>query len=316
MDSGQKTDYSGVVKIILVIALFPFVVVWYVWTKTNWTKQNKWIVTAAVAVLSLLIINSSNGSATTRQAEAWRQAEKIKQEPVQQRLVEKEDVRQEPEQQVIAEVAEQENVPEEVFKVTRVVDGDTIQLENGQKVRYIGIDTPETVDPRKPVQCFGKEASDKNKELVEGQEVRLVKDTSETDKYDRLLRYVYVGDTFVNDYLVRNGYAHSSSYPPDIKNQDQLRLAEQEARENKRGLWADNACKEDVVEAPIVSAVATGAAAASVVESTPSSGGVVKKSTTSICHAPGTTYYAKTKNYTPYNSIEECLKSGGRLPKR
>ena len=72
---------------------------------------------------------------------------------------------------------------EELFRVAHVVDGDTIKLESGEVVRYIGIDTPETVDPRKPVQCFGKEASEKNKELVEGKEVRLVKDTSETDKY-------------------------------------------------------------------------------------------------------------------------------------
>ena len=118
---------------------------------------------------------------------------------------------------------------DDTWKVSRVVDGDTIKLENGETVRYIGIDTPETVDPRKPVQCFGKEASGKNRELVEGREVRLVKDISETDKYKRILRYVYIGDVFVNDYLVRNGYAHASSYPPDVKYQDQFREAEQEA---------------------------------------------------------------------------------------
>lgn len=130
-------------------------------------------------------------------------------------------------------------------KVIKVIDGDTIKLENGGVVRYIGIDTPETVHPSKPVQCFGEEASKKNKELVEGKEVRLEKDISDTDKYDRLLRYVYIGDTFVNDYLVRNGYAHSSSYPPDVKYQDQFNQAEEEARENKRGLWADGACEEE-----------------------------------------------------------------------
>src|SRR3990167_3408922 len=76
--------------------------------------------------------------------------------------------------------------------VTRVIDGDTIEIEGGQKVRYIGIDTPETVDPRKPVQCFGVEASNKNKELVSGKRDRLEKDVSETDKYGRLLRYIYI----------------------------------------------------------------------------------------------------------------------------
>src|SRR4030042_2567140 len=79
--------------------------------------------------------------------------------------------------------------------VTRVIDGDTIEIEGGQKVRYIGIDTPEKVDPRPSVQCYGKEAAAKNKELVEGKRVRLEKDVSETDKYGRLLRYVFVGDT-------------------------------------------------------------------------------------------------------------------------
>lgn len=121
--------------------------------------------------------------------------------------------------------------------VTKVVDGDTIKLEDGTTVRYIGIDTPETVHPSQPVGCFGKEASAKNKELVEGKRVRLEKDVSETDKYGRSLRYVYIGDIFVNDYLVRQGFANAISYPPDVKYQDQFRQAEQEARTNKRGLW-------------------------------------------------------------------------------
>lgn len=125
----------------------------------------------------------------------------------------------------------------QLAKVIKVVDGDTIEIEGGKKVRYIGIDTPETVDPRKPVQCFGKEASNKNKELIEGKEVKLEKDVSETDKYGRLLRYVYLGDTLINELLVKEGYAHASSYPPDIKYQDRFTRAEREARENNRGLW-------------------------------------------------------------------------------
>ena len=125
----------------------------------------------------------------------------------------------------------------ETFKVTRVVDGDTIEIEGGEKVRYIGIDTPETVDPRKPVQCFGVEASKKNKELVEGKTVRLEKDSTDRDKYSRLLRYVWVGDLFVNLELVKQGFANSYSYPPDIKYQKEFLAAETEAREAQRGLW-------------------------------------------------------------------------------
>lgn len=129
-----------------------------------------------------------------------------------------------------------------VVLVTKVVDGDTIEIEGGQRVRYIGIDTPETVDPRRPVGCFGKEASRENKNLVEGGEVILVKDVSETDKYERLLRYVYIKTEdgsllFVNDYLVRAGFAKASTYPPDVRFTEQFTRAEQEARENNRGLW-------------------------------------------------------------------------------
>ncbi len=124
-------------------------------------------------------------------------------------------------------------------KVIKVIDGDTIKIEGDKVVRYIGIDTPETFHPSKPVQCYGKEASDKNKELVEGKEVKLEKDVSETDKYSRLLRYVWLGDMLVNEYLVREGYAQSSSYPPDVKYQDRFIEAQRLAREEKKGLWGD-----------------------------------------------------------------------------
>lgn len=130
-----------------------------------------------------------------------------------------------------------ESLPDEV-KVTRVIDGDTVELETGQKVRYIGIDTPETVSPSKPVQCFGKEASNKNKELVLGKQVRLEKDVSETDKYGRLLRYVWIGDILINEVLVREGYAQSSTYPPDIKYQDKFLEAQRLAKEENKGLWS------------------------------------------------------------------------------
>lgn len=136
------------------------------------------------------------------------------------------------------------------FKVTRVIDGDTIEIEGGEHVRYIGIDTPETVDPRKPVQCFGIEASKKNKELVEGKTVRLENDITDRDKYGRLLRYVWVDSLFVNLELVKQGFATSYSYPPDVKFQKEFSAAEKEAREAERGLW--KACTVSV--APTVQA--------------------------------------------------------------
>lgn len=122
--------------------------------------------------------------------------------------------------------------------VERAVDGDTIELTTGDRVRYIGIDTPETVDPRKPVQCFGHEAAEQNRRLVEGKEVNLVADVEDKDKYNRLLRYVYQGNTFVNLELVRLGYAYAYSYPPSVAHESDFRTAQEEARAAKRGLWA------------------------------------------------------------------------------
>ncbi len=129
------------------------------------------------------------------------------------------------------------------YRVTRVVDGDTIELEDGRKVRYIGINTPETVDPRRKVECFGKEASSFNKSLVEGKKVRLEKDVSETDRYGRLLRFAYLEDgTFVNEVLVREGYAYAAAYVPDITRKAFFAETEKDARENERGLWSPNTC--------------------------------------------------------------------------
>lgn len=134
-------------------------------------------------------------------------------------------------------------VPEglEKAKVKKVIDGDTVELEDGRTVRFIGIDTPETKHPSKGVECYGKEASEANRTLLEGKEVMLEKDVSETDRYQRLLRYVYVEDMMVNEYLVLQGFAFSSSYPPDVKHQERFVQAQKEAFEKERGLW--RACK-------------------------------------------------------------------------
>jgi micrococcal nuclease len=126
--------------------------------------------------------------------------------------------------------------------VTEVVDGDTIKVSIGgdvYTVRYIGIDTPETVHPTRGVEPYGAEASAANRRLVEGQTVRLERDVSETDRYGRLLRYVWVGDVMVNAELVRLGYAQVSTYPPDVARQEEFSRLEAEAREAGRGLWAD-----------------------------------------------------------------------------
>ena len=177
----------------------------------------------------------------------------------------------------------------DLVKVERVVDGDTIEIEGGEKVRYIGIDTPETVDPRKPVQCFGVEASKKNKELVEGKMVRLEKDITDRDKYNRLLRYIWVDDVLINLELVKQGFAYSYSYPPDIKYQEQFVKAQEEAREAKEGLW--NSCQSD----SRVSGASTSASS----DTSPAGNCVIKGNISStgekIYHLPGCGSYSKTK---------------------
>ena len=142
--------------------------------------------------------------------------------------------------------------------VVRVVDGDTIVIEvtgrtegpgagdaqigEEERVRLIGIDTPESVKPDTPVECFGREASAAAKALLEGKEVRLVKDVEETDAYDRLLRYVYLGSEMANARLVANGYATAYTYPPNVRHADLFVQLQREAREKDRGLWSPETC--------------------------------------------------------------------------
>lgn len=125
----------------------------------------------------------------------------------------------------------------ETFMVKRVIDGDTILLANGERVRLIGVDTPETKHPQKPVERFGKEAYLFTKRMVEGKEVRLEHDWQKRDKYGRLLAYVYLTDgTFLNAEIIKQGYGFAyTKY--SFKYLEEFRGYEREARENRRGLW-------------------------------------------------------------------------------
>lgn len=104
--------------------------------------------------------------------------------------------------------------------VKRVIDGDTIELSDGRKVRYIGMNAPEMTDKRREVLCFAKMAKTENQKLVEGKMVEMEKDVSDKDKYDRLLRYVWINNKMVNLELVKNGFAKIATYPPDVKYKD------------------------------------------------------------------------------------------------
>jgi len=202
-------------------------------------------------------------------------------------------------------------------QVSRVVDGDTIEVMlEGQAytVRYIGVNAPE-IDGAKP-ERMGPEASAANQALVGGKTVYLEKDQSETDKYGRLLRYVFVGDVFVNAELLRQGYAAAQEYPPDLKRQPLLEQMEQEARQAGRGLWA---------APPTATLGANAASGCPQGCTTPPPGCAIKGNINSqgerIYHVPGGQYYDKT-TIDPANgerwfcSEEEAQANGWRKSKR
>ncbi len=121
--------------------------------------------------------------------------------------------------------------------VERVIDGDTIITDDEERIRYIGMNTPETVHPSKPVEFFGEEASDKNTELVEGQIVELEFDIEKIDQYGRTLAYIWLDDEMINAKLLAEGYAQVATYPPNIKYVDYFLFLQEEARINEMGLW-------------------------------------------------------------------------------
>lgn len=172
-------------------------------------------------------------------------------------------------------------IPAGTIKVSRVIDGDTIELENGERVRYIGIDTPESVHPEKPVECLSNEATLKNKELVENKHVILEKDIQEKDKHDRTLAYVWSDNKLINETLVKEGFAKVSTIPPNVRYQELFLNSEKEARNANRGLWSPNAC------------------AASETPPTTQSSCLIKGNISSsgekIYHIEGQRYYDKTK---------------------
>lgn len=154
-----------------------------------------------------------------------------------------------PEQaEIVSETVGTSSPKKDLYQIVKVIDGDTISVNiNGkiEAIRLIGIDSPESVDPRKPVQCFGKEASEKAKEVLTGKKVSLEYDPTQgdKDKYKRLLRFVFLEDgTNFNKFMISEGFAHEYTYSTVYKYQTEFRTAEKEARENSKGLWAEGAC--------------------------------------------------------------------------
>ena len=124
------------------------------------------------------------------------------------------------------------------FKVVHIYDGDTVKLSNGEKVRYIGIDTPEMNYNNPPAEYFAQEAKEYNTKLVLGKKVKLEFDVVERDKYGRLLAYVYIDGKHISQEMIEHGYAKVLMIPPNLKFADYFLTLQNLAKEEKRGIWA------------------------------------------------------------------------------
>lgn len=177
------------------------------------------------------------------------------------------------------------SLSQELYEVVNVVDGDTLDVSiNGkiERLRLIGINTPETVDPRRPVQCFGVQASNKAKEFLSGKSIALESDPTqgERDKYDRLLRYIHLSDgRNFNELMISEGYAYEYTYDLPYKYQQEFKQAEADARQSGRGLWAEGVCTDSTSDAST---------------STCSIKGNISVTGEKIYHVIGCAYYNKT----------------------
>ena len=197
-----------------------------------------------------------------------------------------------------AELKETISAPKDIYyPVLKVVDGDTIDIGidgKTERLRLIGINTPEIVDPRKPVECFGREASDNAHKLLDGAEVKIAADPTQDDKdiYGRLLRYVWRADgLFYNLEAIKDGFAYEYTYQLPYIYQKDFKAAQKYAQDNSLGFWADGACnKKNIVPAlkNNSSAVSSSTDKNCVIKGNINSGGV------KIYHLPNCPYYKQT----------------------
>jgi len=294
---------------VLLIFFFP-VGLYLVWKKSNWKKVYKVIATALTLIFIFPIwVGAMFGDSTeTTQNNEVKQEAQQEQGNIQSASIGETSPTSTPEP--TNQPAQVENIQGDLVLVTRIIDGDTIEIQGGQRVRYIGIDTPEITQD----ECFSSQATNKNKELVGNKKVRLVKDVSETDRYARLLRYVYTEDgKFVNDILVKEGYANASSYPPDVKYQDLFRKSQQEAASANLGLWGgcNTTSSVNATSTPTTSSQASNSGGSCNIKGNVSSDGE------KIYHVPGCQSYSKTvisegSGERWFCSEQEALQAGWR----
>lgn len=193
--------------------------------------------------------------------------------------------------------------------VARVIDGDTVQLVGGRRVRLIGVDTPEIDDSRRPVEQFALEAAEFVRRMVERKRVRLEFDWERTDKYGRTLAYLYLEDgTFVNAEIVRQGFGFAYTRFP-FKYLDEFRALEREAREAGRGFWG--AASSEAKPRP---AIATDPR--SCPPTAPIKGNLTTRSGECIFHVPGAEYYSRTKPERCFATEDEAVAAGCRKSQR
>mgnify|MGYP001954994702 CR=1 FL=1 len=196
--------------------------------------------------------------------------------------------------EIIARYPELNHKPYEIETVSRVVDGDTFETASGLKVRLIGVNTPEVYGG---AEHYGREASAFSKEQLQNKTVYLFQDVSETDRYGRLLRYVFIEDQSVmfNEYLLIEGYANTMTVPPDVMFADKFADLERQSRESGKGLWGDKDEKDTVLTCE-----------------DPKIKGNVNSKGEKIYHVPGGRSYEQTKAEQMFCTEEDAIKAGFR----
>ncbi|MFD2168458.1 thermonuclease family protein [Tumebacillus lipolyticus] len=219
--------------------------------------------------------------------------------------------------------------------VTHVADGDTIQLENGEKVRMIGVNTPETKKPGTAVQPYGQEASDFTKKALEGKKVFVETDVQPTDRYGRTLAYIYteapkteadIEALMFNATLLREGYAQLMTIQPNVKYQELFLKLQRKARADNLGLWALGIYKDsakstnDVFEKEVPEGAKSDPAEKEAVQPTgcadPNIKGNINTKGEKIYHVPGGRYYEQTKAEQLFCSPAEAEAAGFRKSKQ
>ena len=226
----------------------------------------------------------------------------------------------EAEKQAAPEIKKEILAPNDLYyQVVKVVDGDTIDIaidSRTERLRLIGINTPEVVDPRKTVECFGREASANAKKLLAGAEVRIAADPSQDDrdKYGRLLRYVWRRDgLFYNLEAIKDGFAYEYTYKVPYIYQRDFKEAQKYAAENKLGLWAAGACGQKNISA-LAEKTAASSAGACLIK------GNIGATGEKIYHLPACSYYKQTvinesQGEKYFCSEDEAMTAGWRKAK-